>query len=200
MGDFGEVRSWVGDANPFAWGRLCTALSKWPHDARFFNEVLPYVSSHIAKWPDDVLRWSQPSWVAHAIVEGDNPLLSLCNAIRADSIGLTAEGLEVLGASEHIGEVRVLFLVGHRFDTAARRALIGSKGWTGLRDLDLRHTNTLHRDWRTLYKAAFLPGLERLWVSHEREHGRWDRIPTPFDMEPDPASREFLEQMKEKRR
>lgn len=56
MGDFGEVRSWVGDANPFAWGRLCAALSTWPHDARFFGEVLPYVQSHIAKSSGDEVR------------------------------------------------------------------------------------------------------------------------------------------------
>jgi hypothetical protein len=192
VGDFGEVRSWVGDANPFAWGRLCAALSTWPHDARFFGEVLPYVQSHIAKWPDEVLRWSQPSWVAHAIREGDNPLLSLCNAVRADQIELTAQGLEVLGSSAHLGGVRALYLVDHGLGPAHRRALIASPGWTGLRDLDVRRTDTYPGDWDGLHGASFVAGLERLWVS-ERERDRrprWRRPRSvrPYDVEPNKAS------------
>ena len=168
MADFGELRSWVTDANPYAWNKLCAALAHWEHDQRFFDEILPYVTHHLARWPNDFMRWTPSNWIAEAIREGDNPLLAICNGLRSDHVGIDSEGVHILSKSKYVSSIEVLFLANQVLTPSAVDALVASRGWSSLRELDLRSTGLYRRNWSRLHKAHFMGTLERLWVDESK--------------------------------
>lgn len=78
---FGDVRSMVQQpANPEAWEALCHALGNWPDARELEDVVLPYVLTHLERWPDAV-RTCPERWIDGVIRGARAPVFSVVRAL-----------------------------------------------------------------------------------------------------------------------
>ncbi len=163
-GDFGEVRSWVRHPNRYSWNKLSFALSEWDFDERFYEQVLPYVTQHLRRWPDDFERWNQPSWLAQLVRDGESPLLALCNALHADNYAIGAEGAALLAASQYTTSLRAIYLVGNGLGDEGFAHLCSAQRFESLVELDVRGNDITRKGAACLTDAPFATQLETLRV------------------------------------
>jgi len=181
---FGEVRSVL--QNPPSQATFY-ALCQLFEDGTCPDAILPYIESHIDRWPDDVMRWVPYHWFH--LKGGEFPkLVSLCNALALPDPStpfyefvsfLDSEHLprlttldlarfhpepsqwEQLGEYEASSEITSLNITGCRLDDEALDAVCDLPFFPGLRSLDAGYNN-LGRGG--LQRLASVPwsGLESL--------------------------------------
>ena len=109
QGRFGEIRSAVQERpSSTSWNHLYEAIAQVDL-SRFVDELLPYVSENLAKWPDE-LRVCPQGWLDLLLEHGlAHPGLALVRRLWRPH--LTLDELEVLSTTVELSELTYLSLV-----------------------------------------------------------------------------------------
>ncbi len=96
---FGDVRAALdGPPTVERWRRLCALLEPTVASAELSERLLPYVESHLERWPD-ALRLAPPGWLVQRTLKANAHLLGLCRCVDITRGNLTHRGLSrLLGA------------------------------------------------------------------------------------------------------
>lgn len=188
---FGDVRA-IAQSEPSAgrWFELCAMLEAWPRAHELDEAVVPYLSAHMSRWPDDLMvvpdRWVD-DYLSGALGElATLPkklfLVSrfkqaglfrrLLDASAIGSLtqlfigwnGLGPEHLARLSGCDALGGLTHLSLLGNRI--GGLRPLVEGAWRDDLVWLDLAHSDMGPRDLKILFDEGVFARLRHLDVSH----------------------------------
>ncbi len=164
MTGFGDLRSAAQRVpGPDAWRSLCQLVQRYDEES-FHERALPYLTSHLGRWPD-ALRCAPRSWLLRAASGEDVPELAIALRVRFPNAVQVFDGdldfadlepfalpfatdssihayklnqreLDALLGARCLSRTRHLELPGHGFDDADALAIAGAP-MTHLTSLDL---------------------------------------------------------------
>lgn len=163
--DFGTLRSLLQTPSRDHWKRLCGLLDR--HQRRWEEpymqeRVLPYVTSHLERWPSTLHRYAQHSWLHDAMNSYSPPQLQFATALHLVGHELTPKRLDTLFESRLLLNMKLIDLSGKKLGDDLLLNLLANPHLTKLRELDLSNTNITALGVQLMMESKHLKALERL--------------------------------------
>lgn len=134
---FGDVRSMLHvPPNAKVWESMCHALSNWPSAHELDTLVLPYVLTHLERWPDR-LRVCPERWIDGMIRGARAPMFSIVRALTLAQRGLGDVDLLTLARAPALRHITMLDLSDNPIGLYGLGHLMGSPHIEGLEVLRL---------------------------------------------------------------